>query len=112
MHEARQFLLRLPTHWVWRGLLALTLLLVQQGGLRHAMAHVLGDAHGSDPAHAHEVLCKQCLAQAGMGDAPPPTPTWLPSWLVAPDALVPWRQAAAPLAPQRPGFQSRAPPFV
>jgi hypothetical protein len=55
--------------WGWQLLLALLMLLTQQGALRHALTHAVGDAEDDRPASVHNQLCKQCLAYAIGGDA-------------------------------------------
>jgi len=54
MHGAKQGLKRFGAYVV----LALSMLLMQQGGLRHAMQHGVGD----DSLPAHSTLCKDCLS--------------------------------------------------
>lgn len=49
--------------------LALSMLLMQQGGLRHALEHSVKD----DAAPAHSTLCKDCLSYCASDAIAPPT---------------------------------------
>ena len=60
----------------WLGLgLALSMLLMQQAGLRHSLEHALG---GEDKQLVHTTLCKDCLLYAAANAVPHSAPTWQP----------------------------------
>lgn len=60
----------------WLGLgLALSMLLMQQAGLRHSLEHTLGD---DTKQVAHTTLCKDCLFYAAANAVPHSAPTWQP----------------------------------
>lgn len=94
-----------------QALLALALLLTQQGALRHALAHAVSDAEGDHHAVLHTEQCKLCLAFAVDGTASPaPELGWWPEATVrdAPE----WQAPAAHVAGVVLAYRSRAPPVV
>lgn len=99
--------LRKLPRWGWHLLLALLMLLMQQGALRHGVAHHL---KGDDSAPAHQV-CLDCLAfhagdQAVAGDTPTVPLLALHHGPTA--AVVPVSPVAALLA----AYLARAPPSL
>jgi hypothetical protein len=94
-------------------LLALVLLLAQQGALLHPLSHVSAatQSEGDDGRHVHGGPCIGCLAFAELGAAAAPVP--------APHALLErltFRLHAAPAAPlhalEAPPRHNRGPPTV
>ena len=88
--------------------LALSMLLMQQGGLRHALQH---SAHDNDGLPGHSTLCKECLSFCAHDDLVAPT---IATWVLTQRSL----EASTFWAlPQRDtvvatGYQSRAPPAL
>ena len=59
--------------------LALSMLLMQQGGLRHALQH---SAHDNDGLPGHSTLCKECLSFCAHDDLEASTVLFLLFWLI------------------------------
>ena len=90
----------------WHLVLALSMLLLQQGGIRHALQHAVND----DAAPAHSTLCKDCLSYCANDVlAPQTTATALLDTLI--DSQVATGQAQRPQTTET-GYQSRAPPSL
>ena len=86
--------------------LALSMLFMQQGGLRHALQHSVKD----DAAPAHSSLCKDCLSYcASDAIAPQAVLLALASHLVDQRVATGQTQRSYAVAV---GYQSRAPPLM
>ena len=86
--------------------LALSMLLMQQGGLRHALQHSVKD----DAAPAHSSLCKDCLSYcASDAIAPQAVLLALASHLIDQRVATGQTQRAYTVAV---GYRSRAPPLT
>lgn len=86
--------------------LALSMLLMQQGGLRHALQHSVKD----DAAPAHSSLCKDCLSYCASDAIAPQTVLLaLATHLIDQRVAVGQTQRAYTVAA---GYQSRAPPIT
>ncbi len=102
MHGATQGVKRFGAYVV----LALSMLLMQQGGLRHALQHGVGD----DSLPAHSTLCKDCLSYCA-GDVITPSPVALVLGADLSAQPVAYGQAQCHQAVVA-GYLSRAPPTV
>ena len=88
--------------------LALSMLLMQQGGLRHALQHVVQD---DDGLPGHSTLCKECLSFCAHDDLVSPATATLALAQRAHEhhthAVASERDLAVTT-----GYQSRAPPVL
>ena len=90
----------------WHLVLALTMLLMQPGAIRHALQHTIKN----DAAPAHSTLCKDCLSYCASDALTPQAPVIaLAAGLI--DCLVTIGQAQCAHRVHA-GYQSRAPPSL
>ena len=90
----------------WHLVLALSLLLMQQGAIRHALQHTVKN----DAAPAHSTLCKDCLSYWASDALAPQAPVVTLADGVL-DCLVATGQAQCHQHVDA-GYQSRAPPSL
>lgn len=90
----------------WHLLLALLMLLMQQGALRHGFQHIKGE--DSAPTHT---LCKDCLSFQAADQALASVPL-LPPPLVALPEVVLTPVGVPCAAPTRTAYEARGPPHV